>query len=156
MCLVLSKLLCSSHSRVFMHGSQAQYAILKRDDVVQRQKKAVSEVTSILGLNEDEATRVLRKFKWWVARQRPSQALACYPCASAIHASIGSYSACSCRLSWWLQHSILILNKAFARHAHGIVIAWTMHAQHLYKACSGHTSLMRMAAVHICCMPVGM
>jgi hypothetical protein len=43
---------------------QAQYAILKRDDIVQRQKKAISEVTSILGLNEDEATRVLRKFKW--------------------------------------------------------------------------------------------
>ncbi|KIY99470.1 putative E3 ubiquitin-protein ligase ARI7 [Monoraphidium neglectum] len=52
----------------FSSKSKAQYAILKRDDIVQRQKKAISEVTSILGLNEDEATRVLRKFKWDVNR----------------------------------------------------------------------------------------
>jgi hypothetical protein len=43
---------------------QAQYVVLKRDDILQRQHKAISEVTSILGLNEDEAARVLRKFKW--------------------------------------------------------------------------------------------
>lgn len=43
---------------------QAQYVILRRDDLLQRQAKAMSEVTSILGLNEDEAARVLRKFKW--------------------------------------------------------------------------------------------
>jgi len=40
---------------------------LKREDILQRQKKAVSEVTSILGLNDDEAIRVLRKFKWCAA-----------------------------------------------------------------------------------------
>jgi hypothetical protein len=44
--------------------AQAQYVILKRDDILARQHKAISEVTSILGLNEDEAARVLRKFKW--------------------------------------------------------------------------------------------
>lgn len=43
---------------------QAQYLVLKREDIAARQAKAVVEVTSVLGLNEDEATRVLRKFKW--------------------------------------------------------------------------------------------
>ena len=52
------------HHWSFIPATQAQYAILKPEDVQARQKKAVSEITSILGLDEDAATRVLRKFKW--------------------------------------------------------------------------------------------
>lgn len=44
--------------------SQAQYAVLKRDELKAKQRKAVAEVTSVLGLTDDEAIRVLRRFKW--------------------------------------------------------------------------------------------
>jgi ariadne-1 len=48
----------------FSSKSKAQYAVLKRDDLIARQQKTIAEVTSVLGLNDDEAARVLRRFKW--------------------------------------------------------------------------------------------
>ncbi|GBF98045.1 hypothetical protein Rsub_10273 [Raphidocelis subcapitata] len=52
----------------FSSKSKVPYVILRREDVAQRQQKAINEVTSVLGLNSDEATRVLRRFKWDVNR----------------------------------------------------------------------------------------
>lgn len=48
----------------YQPSKQAQYVVLRRDDVRARQAKAVHEVASVLGLSDDDAARVLRRFKW--------------------------------------------------------------------------------------------
>ena len=47
--------------------------MLTQAELVVRQRAKVEEVTSVLGISEEDAARVLRKFKWWVphAMHRP-------------------------------------------------------------------------------------
>ena len=43
---------------------QNPYVVLTKPQVLERQKEVVSEVTSILGISDEDATRILRKYKW--------------------------------------------------------------------------------------------
>jgi hypothetical protein len=43
---------------------QSKYVVLTKTDILRRQKEAVEQVTSILGISDDDAARVLRKYKW--------------------------------------------------------------------------------------------
>lgn len=43
---------------------QSKYEVLTRADILRRQKEAIEQVTSILGISDDDASRVLRKYKW--------------------------------------------------------------------------------------------
>jgi hypothetical protein len=44
--------------------SQSKYLVLTKADILRRQKEAIEQVTSILGISDDDAARVLRKYKW--------------------------------------------------------------------------------------------
>jgi hypothetical protein len=44
--------------------SQNPYKVLSRPELCARQHEAVAEVTGVLGIGDEEAQRVLRKFKW--------------------------------------------------------------------------------------------
>jgi len=55
------------HQATLMAGCcrmQALYQVLSKADIQRRQQEAVKGVTSILGIAEEEAVRVLRTFKW--------------------------------------------------------------------------------------------
>lgn len=43
---------------------QSKYAVLTKADMQRRQKEAIEAVTSILGISDDDAARILRKYKW--------------------------------------------------------------------------------------------
>jgi hypothetical protein len=48
----------------FFSCLQSKYVVLTRADILRRQKEAIGQVTSILGISDDDAARVLRKYKW--------------------------------------------------------------------------------------------
>ncbi|WIA08252.1 hypothetical protein OEZ85_007696 [Tetradesmus obliquus] len=43
---------------------KSKYEVMTRADILRRQKEAIEQVTSILGISDDDAARVLRKYKW--------------------------------------------------------------------------------------------
>eukprot|EP00879_Flechtneria_rotunda_P014450 GHRR01015099.1.p1 GENE.GHRR01015099.1~~GHRR01015099.1.p1 ORF type:complete len:471 (+),score=115.95 GHRR01015099.1:168-1580(+) len=45
-----------------------KYAVLTKVDISKRQEEAIESVTSILGISDEDAARVLRKYKWDAAR----------------------------------------------------------------------------------------
>jgi hypothetical protein len=45
-------------------STQSKYLVLTKADILRRQKEATEQVTSILGISDDDAARVLRKYKW--------------------------------------------------------------------------------------------
>eukprot|EP00877_Chromochloris_zofingiensis_P011452 jgi/Chrzof1/6560/Cz19g01030.t1 len=51
-------------AEAFAAQRKTPYAIMTRADVRNRIRDAVEDVTGILGINEEDAVRVLRKFKW--------------------------------------------------------------------------------------------
>lgn len=55
------------------HGCflQSKYAVLTKADMLRRQHEAIEAVTSILGISDDDAARVLRKYKWYAACSQP-------------------------------------------------------------------------------------
>jgi hypothetical protein len=53
--------LASDHD---IYVAQHLYRIIEKEDLPARRLQAIEDVTSILGISEDEAVRVLRKFKW--------------------------------------------------------------------------------------------
>lgn len=54
----------SSLSSNPFHLLQAHYAILSDEDIEARQAEAVKSVASVLSVTEEEATILLRHFKW--------------------------------------------------------------------------------------------
>lgn len=46
--------------------TQAPYRVLGKADIARSQQEVVESVTSILGISDEEATRVLRRYKWCV------------------------------------------------------------------------------------------
>lgn len=44
--------------------TQAAYKVLPKQELLKRQAQAVGEVTNVLGIPDEEACRVLRKYKW--------------------------------------------------------------------------------------------
>lgn len=49
------------------HGlnvAQHPYRVIHKEELPARRLQAIEDVTSIVGISEDEAVRVLRKFKW--------------------------------------------------------------------------------------------
>jgi hypothetical protein len=55
---------------------QNPYRILPKHQLPERRKQSIEDVTSVLGISDDEAVRLLRKFKWWASPAR-------LPCAAA-------------------------------------------------------------------------
>ena len=55
---------CSLPTRDLLFLLQNPYKVLSRPELSLRQKEAVAEVTGVLGIGDEEAQRVLRKFKW--------------------------------------------------------------------------------------------
>lgn len=47
---------------------KAPFVILTKDDVKKKRLQAINEVTNVLGITEEDAARVLRKYKWDVNR----------------------------------------------------------------------------------------
>ena len=45
--------------------------MLSKEELRAQRQKALESVTSVLGITDDEAARLLRKYKWWVAESRP-------------------------------------------------------------------------------------
>lgn len=48
----------------FARRLQNKYAVLTKTDILRRQKEAVENVTSILGIADEDAARILRRYKW--------------------------------------------------------------------------------------------
>jgi hypothetical protein len=44
--------------------SQNPYAVLTRDALLAREREAIASVTSVLGITEQEAVALLRRYKW--------------------------------------------------------------------------------------------
>jgi len=51
-----------------VESRKAPYQVLKRAELMQRREHAVAEVTSVLSVSDEVASRVLRRFKWDVNR----------------------------------------------------------------------------------------
>jgi hypothetical protein len=43
---------------------QPQYTVLSKEELRAQRQKALDSVTSVLGITDDEAARLLRKYKW--------------------------------------------------------------------------------------------
>jgi hypothetical protein len=43
---------------------QTKYVVLTRDDIHRRQQEVIDAVTSVLGISNEDAGRILRKYKW--------------------------------------------------------------------------------------------
>eukprot|EP00197_Chlamydomonas_leiostraca_P004716 CAMPEP_0202867712 /NCGR_PEP_ID=MMETSP1391-20130828/9582_1 /ASSEMBLY_ACC=CAM_ASM_000867 /TAXON_ID=1034604 /ORGANISM="Chlamydomonas leiostraca, Strain SAG 11-49" /LENGTH=627 /DNA_ID=CAMNT_0049547775 /DNA_START=210 /DNA_END=2089 /DNA_ORIENTATION=+ len=53
-------------------GRKPAFRILKKEDLQERRKQAIEDVVGVLGIAEEDAVRVLRKFKWDVNRLHES------------------------------------------------------------------------------------
>ncbi len=51
-------------AEVIVSSKKAHYKVISKQDLIKRQSEALSEVTSVLGVTDEDATRVLRKYKW--------------------------------------------------------------------------------------------
>jgi hypothetical protein len=47
-----------------MPASLQPYVVLPKSDLRSRQQETIAKITSILGISDEDAARVLRKFKW--------------------------------------------------------------------------------------------
>jgi hypothetical protein len=56
---------------------QTKYVVLTRDDINRRQQEVIDAVTSVLGISSEDAGRILRKYKWWVAATARSRSSIC-------------------------------------------------------------------------------
>jgi hypothetical protein len=45
---------------------QTKYLVLTKNDIRKRQKEAVESVISILGISDEDASKLLRRYKWFV------------------------------------------------------------------------------------------
>jgi hypothetical protein len=53
------------HSQIFDNAPSLQpYVVLPKADLLVRQQETIAKTTSILGISDEDAARVLRKFKW--------------------------------------------------------------------------------------------
>ena len=49
---------------ILFSGPKASFRVLGKADMIKRQHDKLQEVTSVLGISDEDAARVLRKFKW--------------------------------------------------------------------------------------------
>ncbi|GAX74338.1 hypothetical protein CEUSTIGMA_g1787.t1 [Chlamydomonas eustigma] len=55
-------------AEIEINTKKVAYKVLSKQDLKKRQDETVTDVINVLGISNDEATRVLRKFKWDISR----------------------------------------------------------------------------------------